>query len=135
MSASAIAAARLQRSERRTTGMQDGAQLSARSAALANTSELQILKAEVADSGATISKLQTQLKESEAEMQEMGSRTARMQEELKQMRELAEQQLGPVPAALAADSPMVVSISLGDADGADISAVKVKLRPSLDSAR
>ena len=42
------------------------------SAVMASASELQILKAEVADSGATITRLQTQLKESEAEMEEMG---------------------------------------------------------------
>ena len=41
-------------------------------------SELQILRAEVAESGATITKLQTQLKQSDREMQEMGERTARI---------------------------------------------------------
>ena len=90
-------------------------------------SELQILRSEVAESGATISRLQTQLKQSEAEMEEIGSKTARMAEELRMMRERADAQLaaaaasGGAPAsapaaapAAAVDGPMSVSISLPD---------------------
>jgi TolA-binding protein len=54
-----------------------------------NTSELQILRAEVAESGETISKLENQLATSEAEMAQISQRTAEMEEELRSMRERA----------------------------------------------
>ena len=64
-------------------------------------SELQVLRTEVGNSDATIARLQTQLKQSEAEMAEMGSKTARLAEELRLMREQADAKL----AAAASSAP------------------------------
>lgn len=141
MSASAIAAARLERSERRAGGLPI---LEATIGGPERISEVQILRAEVAESDASILQLQSQLKQSEAEMAEMGSRTARMQDELRQMRALADAQLGPqpiagapAPAAVAAaaakmpDAPLTVSIDVPtEANGDDFT---VRISIGLDS--
>jgi hypothetical protein len=82
--------------------------------------ELQILRAEVANSGATISKLQTQLKQSDAEMEQLGSQTARMAEELRLMQEKAAA-LGAVAMKGADVPPMAVSIVLPEGDSVDVS--------------
>ena len=122
--AARLARQRQQRSMLRTSNMPDLAEPVDGAMPPVMGSELQILRAEVAESGDTISRLQTQLKQSEAEMEEMGSRTARMAEELRVMRERAEahaQQQGghaPAPAAdISDDGPMAVSISLPEGDG------------------
>ena len=90
-------------------------------------SELQILRAEVANSGATISKLQSQLRQSDAEMEALGSQTARMAEELRKMQEIAAA-LGAskntVPSAADASTsaePMAVSIALPEDGSLDVS--------------
>ena len=92
--------------------------------------ELQILRAEVANSGATISKLQTQLKHSDAEMEQLGSQTARMAEELRLMQEKAAA-LGALKGAEV--PPMAVSIVLPEGDGVDVN-VRISLSSSAAAA-
>ena len=150
--AARLARQRQQRSKLRTSAvpLEDAAELAAATPVMVG-SELQILRAEVAESGATISKLQTQLRQSEEEMQEMGERTARMAEELRQMREQAEAQLGgelaagagtaasppstadPIAELAKAGAPLAVSITLpqGGADGNfELDGVHVNIMPA-----
>ena len=117
--AARLARQRQQRSVLRTSNLplDDASDLTAGSG-----SELQILRAEVASSGATITRLETQLKQSDAEMQQIGSQTARMAEELRLMQErakgaqLAMEAMAPAPTAAAAEAAgegdMQVSISM-----------------------
>lgn len=96
-------------------------------------SELQILRAEVAESGATITKLQTQLKQSDREMQEMGERTARMEAELRGLK--AEAEKASVAAAPAAGAPAATDITDPIAELAKTSAplaVSITLPSSLE---
>ena len=118
--ASRVARQRQQRSMLRTSNLplEEAAE---QSTAPVVGSELQILRAEMVESGATISRLQTQLKQSDAEIEEMGSATARMAEELRQMQEKASAMTSPRRA----DGPMAVSISL-PSNGTDVS-VKISL--------
>ena len=118
--ASRVARQRQQRSMLRTSNLplEEAAE---QSTAPVVGSELQILRAEMVESGATINRLQTQLKQSDAEIEEMGSATARMAEELRQMQEKASAMTSPRRA----DGPMAVSISL-PSNGTDVS-VKISL--------
>ena len=131
--AARLARQRQQRSMLRTAAlpMDSATEGSATPAALG--SELHILRAEVANSGATISRLQTQLKQSEEEMVVMGQETARMAEELRMLSARAEAQRAadaapaaavPAPAAdirPSGDGPMSVAIQLGDDDDISVS--------------
>lgn len=97
------------------------------------SSELHILREEMKTSDATISRLQTQLKDSEAEMEEMGSRTARLAEELRAMRERADVQLSagaPAATDAAEDGPMQVSISLPEGSTNPMENLSVSIRIS-----
>ena len=130
--AARLARQRQQRSMLRTSNLplEEAAQQSTPGMAV---TELQMLRTEVADSGATISRLQAQLKESEAEMEEMGSRTARMAAELAAMRERADvQQTSSAPAAAAVDvsdgdAPMQVSISMPENSANPMDGVSVHI--------
>ena len=112
--AARLARQRQQRSMLRTSNLplEDASDATAGSG-----SELQILRAEVASSSRTISRLETQLKQSDAETQQLGSQTARMAEELRLMQErakgaqLAMEAMAPAPTA-AAEGDMQVSISM-----------------------
>ena len=81
-------------------------------------SEVQILRAEVAESGNTVAKLQTQLRQSEAEILEIGQNTSRMEAELRRMQDQVTQVQAPAQAPRAdhEEPPMEVKIDLG-ADG------------------
>lgn len=136
--AARLARQRQQRSVLRTSNLPlDDAGPSAPSAVVG--SELSILRAEVADSGQTISRLQTQLKQSEAEMEAMGQTTERLTEELRSMREQAAAATATAPSPAAAlsvdgvadDAPMSVSIDFdGDGTSAENLSVSVSIKTS-----
>ena len=100
--------------------------------------ELQILRQEVVDSGATITRLQNQLQESEAEMAEIGQNTARMTEELRQMRAKANAKPGVVPpidmadTSFAEDGPMLVSIDMDAALANPMDGISVRISLATD---
>ena len=113
-------AARLARQRQQRSALRmaapGGAEAAVTSAAVVG--ELSILRAEVAQSGTTISNLQTQLKQSEEEIEQMGQNTARMAEELRLLKEQQAAAAGAPAASLPTppppDGPMSVGISLGE---------------------
>ena len=130
--AARLARQRQQRSKLRTSNVpQDtGEQLTSAAAA----GELQVLRQEVNNSDATITRLQTQLKQSEAEMAEIGQNTARMAEELKAMREKADAKLSApsVPDVTDADEPMLVSINMPEGSTNPMEGISVRISIGTD---
>ena len=141
--AARLARQRQQRSKLRTSNvpLEEAAENTTPSSA---RGELQILRQEVANSGATISRLQTRLQESEAEMAELGSSTARMAEELRQMRARADAHqasggpaVPPIDVADAADAaeddgPMEVSICMDDMLANPMEGISVRISLATD---
>ena len=124
--AARLARQRQERSKRRKSDIHVGESASAPVAAggfsstPANSGELQILRTEMAESGATISRLQSQLRAVEGETHAIGQRASAIQAELLQVQaELSASRLDTAarapPAAAPWPAPAVATVAAGAA--------------------